>query len=302
MQTNAVTVETLRSSVIAVPPLARDQQDKIDSAENAKIVRHIESGGVRTFLYGGNANLYHLRPSEYAELLAMLEAIAGEQSLMIPSVGPAYGMMMDQAAALRETDFPTAMVLPQTAVMTEAGLMTGFRRFVEAFGQPAVLYIKDEGYISPTGAATLVNDGLVSFVKYAIVRDDPTIDPFLSELLSTVDPNIVVSGMGEQPAITHFVDFGLAGFTSGCVCVAPSLAQQMLTALQANDIAMAEQIRQTFQPLENLRNNIHPIRVLHEAVELAGIATTGPHIPLLSSVTGERRAEIRTAACELLPL
>lgn len=100
----------------------------------------------------------------------MLEATAGKETLVIPSVGPSYGLMMDQADILKSTRFPTAMVLPSKAVMTEAGLMNGFRRFVEAFGRPAVLYIKEEGYISPKRAAELVRDGLVSFIKYAIVR------------------------------------------------------------------------------------------------------------------------------------
>ncbi len=34
----------LSSSVIAVPPLARDKQGKIDRVENERIVRHLEKG------------------------------------------------------------------------------------------------------------------------------------------------------------------------------------------------------------------------------------------------------------------
>ena len=40
----------------------------------------------------------------------------------------------------------------------------------------------------------------------------------------SVDRSLVVSGMGELPAIIHLRDFGLAGFTSGCVCIAPRAA------------------------------------------------------------------------------
>ena len=91
-------------------------------------------------LYGGNANLYHLRPSEFGGLLDMLQDVADENTLVVPSVGPAYGTMMDQADILRTTKYPTVMVLPTKAVMTEAGLMTGFRRFVEAINRSAVLF------------------------------------------------------------------------------------------------------------------------------------------------------------------
>ena len=293
-------MEQFRSSVLAVPPLARDESDRICQQENERLIRHIESGGVSMLLYGGNANLYHIRPSEYASLLDMLEATAGDDTLVIPSVGPSYGFMMDQAEILKNTRFPTAMVLPTKAVMTEAGLMNGFRRFVDAFGRPAVLYIKEEGYISPEGAAELVRDGLVSFIKYAIVRKDPVDDDFLDRLVSLVDTPLICSGIGEQPALIHMTKFRLNGYTSGCVCVNPALSQQMLRAITSKDYDLAEKIRKIFLPLEDLRNEIHPIRVLHEAAALCDIAKTGRHFPLLSGITDSTADRVRRAATDLL--
>ena len=40
-------------------------------------------------------------------------------------------------------------------------------------GIPAVLYIKDANYITPEAAAELVDEGIISWIKYAIVRDEP---------------------------------------------------------------------------------------------------------------------------------
>lgn len=300
MQTTPVRMEQFRSSVLAVPPLARDENDRICRQENERLIRHIENGGVSMLLYGGNANLYHIRPSEYESLLEMLESAAGKDTLVIPSVGPSYGLMMDQADILKKTRFPTAMVLPTKAVMTEAGLMNGFRRFVEVIGRPAVLYIKEEGYISPEGAAELVRDGLVSFIKYAIVRKDPVEDDFLSRLVSLVDTPLICSGIGEQPALVHMTKFRLNGYTSGCVCINPALSQQMLKAIVLKDYDLAEKIRRYFLPLEELRNEIQPIRVLHEAVSLSGIAKTGRHFPLLSGITESAADRVRRAAAELL--
>ncbi len=251
-------------------------------------------------LYGGNANLYHARPSEFARLLEMLEQSAAKETLVIPSVGPSYGTMMDQADILRSTSFPTVMVLPTKVVMTEPGLMNGFRRFVESINRPAVLYIKEEGYISPEGAAELVRDGLVSFIKYAIVRKDTADDVFLSRLVSLVDPKLICSGIGEQPALIHLTRFRLNGFTSGCVCVNPALSQRILKAICDKDYDTAETIRKQFLPLENLRNEINPIRVLHEAIALCGIAATGRHLPLLSGLAESAVERVRTAAKALL--
>ena len=300
MQTSPVTTEQLNSYVIAVPPLARDTNFKINREENAKIIRHIENGGVSTFLYGGNANFYHIAPSEYTEALNIIATESADDTLIIPSVGPAYGTMMDQTMILRDFDFPTVMVLPMQGLTTDAGVADGFRKFVEAFGKPCVLYIKFEGYLEPETVASLVDDGLVSWIKYAIVREDPAQDDYLSKLIELVDPKLIVSGIGEQPAITHLTKFKINGFTSGCVCVRPDLSQKMLGAINSDDLETAESIRQTFQPLEDLRNEINPIRVLHEAVAGADIAHTGPHLPLLSPLEPSDTERVKQAAQTLL--
>jgi dihydrodipicolinate synthase/N-acetylneuraminate lyase len=300
MQTSPVTSQQLNASVIAVPPLARDSDLKLNREENAKVIRHIEAGGVSTLLYGGNANFYHIAPSEYAEALDIIATESAENTLVVPSVGPAYGTMMDQLSVLKDIDFPTVMVLPMQGLITDAGVANGFRRFVAALGKPAVLYLKFEGYLEPETIATLVNEGLVSWIKYAIVRDNPAQDDYLSRLIELVDPRLIVSGIGEQPAITHLTKFHINGFTSGCVCVRPDLSQAMLAAINEGNLDLAETIRSIYQPLEDLRNEINPIRVLHQAVALAGIANTGPILPLLSPLGTTEAQRVQQAAQSLL--
>ena len=296
MQTTPITVEDLAGSVIAVPPLCRDPDLRIDAPQNKKLIAHIEGGGVRILLYGGNANLYHISVSEYGQLLDLLEASAAEDTLMIPSVGPSYGNILDQASILNGRRFPSAMILPAVFPVSEEGVKASVRAFVAKAQIPAVLYIKNEGYITPRGAAELVNEGIIAWIKYAIVRKAPEQDPFLDELVTLVDPARIVSGIGEQPAPAHLSRFGLGGFTSGCVCVHPRLSMEMLSALKEGDSGKAERIRQTFEPLESLRNEYGPIPVLHHAVAEAGIAETGPHLPLLSTLPDDVIGKISLAA------
>ncbi len=56
----------------------------------------------------------------------------------------------------------------------------------------------------------------------------------------------------------------------------PAKIMEMLKAIHDQRWSEAENIRTRFEPLEDLRNAIQPIRVLHRAVELAGIAQTVP--------------------------
>lgn len=301
MKTSPVTTADLRSSVIAVPPLCRNADLSLSPEENGKLIRHMYAGGIRTLLYGGNANLYNIALSEYDGLLTMLRELAPEDDLwMVPSFGPMYGTAMDQAAILKEHQFPTAMLLPTLFPSKPAGVATAVRHIVEKAGMKIVLYIKDESYITPELAASLVNDGLISWIKYAVVKPNPAEDAYLSKLVTLVNPDLIVSGIGEQPSIIHLRDFGITGFTAGCVCIAPNLSMDLLRAIDAKDYTKAEAIREIFLPLEDQRNAHSPILVLHQAVALAGIAQTGPVLPLLSELPAELIPGIEKAAKELL--
>ena len=300
MITSPLSPAHFRRSVMAVPPLARKADRSLSEEDNAKVIRHLEDGGVSLLLYGGNANVYHLPLSEYDATLAMLARLAGADTLVVPSAGPTYALLLEQARVLRRHSFPTVMVLPQRGITTSRGVADGIREFSQAVGLPVIVYVKDDGYIEPEDVAALDREGLVSAIKYAVVRPDTATDPYLRTLVSLVDTSKIISGIGEQPAIVHVRDFGLGGFTSGCVCVAPRLSQQMLAAVTAGHWDEAERIRGIFTPLEDLRNAINPIRVLHQAVESAGIARTGPLLPLLSNVDPEHVPAITAAAQALL--
>ena len=289
----------LQGSVVAVPPLCRDAELQIDVAENIQLIRHIERGRVSTLLYGGNANFYNLALSEYEEVLDCLESAAAPETWVIPSVGPYFGTAMDQAAILSRRKFPTAMLLPTLSPCTPEGVRAGVMRFAQRAGIPVVLYIKDPQYVTIEIVKSLVAAGVISWIKYAVVRPDPADDPLLRAIVDHVDPALVVSGTGEQPAIVHWTGFGVRTFTSGCVCVAPRASQEMLEALRAGDLATAEAMRARFNSLEQLRNAHGPIPVLHHAVALAGLAETGPAFPLLSDLDPKLLGPVRDAATAL---
>ena len=69
MKTDAVTPQDLRRSVISVPPLARNADYSFNEAHNEALLAHMRDGGVTTYMYGGNANLYHMGISEFGPFL-----------------------------------------------------------------------------------------------------------------------------------------------------------------------------------------------------------------------------------------
>jgi len=133
-----------------------------------------------------------------------------------------------------------------------------------------------------------------------VVRDDPSQDSYLEALLARVDRKHVVSGIGERPAVVHVRDWKLQGFTTGSGCIAPRLSQQLFERLNTNDYAKAEEIREKFLPLEDLRDMWGPARVLHHATELAGIAQTGSIRPYVSALSAEQIDALAPVVQELV--
>ena len=74
----------------------------------------------------------------------------------------------------------------------------------------------------------------------------------------------------------------------------------LLKALKQREVALAEDLHARFLPLEDLRESISLIRVLHDAVTLSGVADMGAHLPLLSASPTDRWDEIKMQAEVLL--
>jgi dihydrodipicolinate synthase/N-acetylneuraminate lyase len=300
MKTTPVTIADLHRSVVAVPPLARHTDLSVNQPANRALISHLEAGGVRSIMYGGNANFYNVGVSEYASIVDFLAGAAGADTWVLPSIGPDYGKLMDQAAILKSRAFPTAMLLPMTFPYTETGVADAIRRTSDALGRPVVVYIKAANYLAPETMATLIEEKRIAAYKYAAVLADPAQDPYLRAIVNAVDSNWIVSGIGERPAIVHYRDFGLRSFTSGCVCIGPRGSMRLLRLLKEGQYDEAARVRALYLPMEDLRDRLSPIRVLHDAVTLSGVADMGPMLPLLTGLAKSDHPDVEKAARALL--
>lgn len=293
--------------IYSVPPLPRkaDRRRSLDFDAAERLARHIHAGGITKFLYGGNAFLYHVTLDEFGDLLGWLDGFPAGRA-PIPSIGPSYGRAIDQAKLLRKHSFPCAMMLPCNDPRDARGLEIGIREIADAAGLPLIVYLKSDDAFGADrecgldAVARLVDDGVCVSIKYAVVLDRPEHDPYLSSLLRRVDRRRVVSGMGERPAIVHLRDFQLGGLTTGSGCIAPSLCSSLLEACTSGQWDAATALREEFMPLEDLRDEWGPARVLHHAVELAGIASCGPIPPYVSALPASQIDQLAPVARRLL--
>lgn len=300
MKQSPISPTDIAAFVWAVPPLALDSDGKLKDTDNAALVRHIEAGGVTTLLYGGNANLYGATQALFEALIDALPGWAGADTWAIPSVGPDYGKLMDQARALAGTAFPAAMALPMAGPRDQAGTERALRDFADKAGMPVIIYIRSADYLPAERLGAMIGDGTAVAVKYAVEPPDLTVDSYLTAILDTVPGERVVSGIGEIAALSHLSAFPMAGFTAGAVCIAPRRATAVLRALQARRFDEAKTLTRAIEPLEHLRQAHGPIPVIHEAVTETGIADMGTIRPHFSPVSEAVCAEIRGAARSLL--
>jgi dihydrodipicolinate synthase/N-acetylneuraminate lyase len=290
-------------AVFAVPPLSRrqDARRSLDFEAAERIAAHIQEGGITRLLYGGNAFLYHISLAEYEPLLDWLASFQAPR-WAIPSIGPSFGRAMDQACLLRRHHFRCVMLLPCRDPRDAAGMEAGLREIVQASGVPLLLYLKSEdGFGSDPEkgldvVGRLVDEGIAVGIKYAVVREDASRDPYLASLLKRVDKQRVISGMGERPAIVHLRETGLTGLTTGSGCIAPRLCGSLFDACCGTDWNRADVLRAAFMPLEDLRDAWGPARVLHHATELSGIAPTGPIPPYVSPLEPPRVEQLAPVA------
>lgn len=292
--------EWFTESVVAVPPLAWGTDFTPNFSANELLLKHIEAGGVTNVLYGGNANVYHIANTPYVEVLKHLLDVAAPETRILPSFGPDFGKMIEQAQLFRVFEFATALALPCHEPVTQDGIETGLRMASEAFGKPLIIYIKRDGYIESDRIARLFEQGHACAIKYAVPRNDVSADPYLSEICEAVSPTCIISGIGERPAVDHLKIFGLAGFTSGLVCIAPRGSMELLRALNSMDYQSATDFQKHYLPMEDLRDEHGPIPVLHDAVTLSGIADMGPMLPMLSGTQRSLQASIQEQAIKLL--
>ncbi len=300
MNTRNVNASTFRFSVVAAPPLARNGDFSLNPDENRRIIRYLEEGGVNTLLYGANANFHHIGLGEYAGILEFLEETVAANTLVIPSIGPAFGTMIAQARALKRTPFPVVAVLPASFAATSEGTERGIRRLIDVLGKPVILEVDRPDGLGVSDAHRLVRDGLVAAIVYSMLPGDPASDAYLEQLVDRIDPTLLVSGCGEEAAIAHMGARGMATFVSHCACVAPRLSRKMHRAIQDEDLDIAENIRELFAPFLRQVARFGPERVVHEAVQLARIADTGTILPFLSNLEREHLDDVRNAIQQLM--
>ena len=289
-----------KSSVVAVPPIALTSDFEIAYDQNAALMRHIEGGGVRIVLYGGNANLYHYGLRLYRDALKMMHAFQTERTSVITSIGPDFGKMLDQAKAIREIGLRNVMLLPTGFPADPAGVANGARRIADELGFGIILYIKREDYVQPDELARLIGEGVVRFVKYAVERDDAAKDRYLDDVLSAIGTNSIASGMGETPIADHLAVRKMATYTSGGVCIAPAAAMSLLSLYKSGQAEEALRLSEPFLEFERVRSRVGGMKALHDGVTLSAIADMGPLLPMVSNVTAAEKPEVQRVVAGLL--
>ena len=289
MTQSVLTPADYARSVVAVPPIALTRDGDVAASANRAIMQHIASGGIATALYGGNANIYHFGAKLFRQSIDVLFDNCPADLRILFSAGPDFGKAMDQADDIKSAGVRNVMLLPMAFPADPRGVAEGVRRLSGKLGFGIVLYVKRDNYVDPDALGRLIEDGAVSFVKYAVERSDPSQDSYLDRLVAAAGAERVASGMGETPIHDHIGARRLSTFTSGAVCIAPAASNELLALYRAGDFAQAKALSQPFLAFEKSRAKLGGTSVLHDGIGIAGIADCGPLTPLVSNLDESER-------------
>ena len=153
MKTSPVTPADLARSVIAVPPLARHRDLTISTRRQSR-ADPVSRGGRRAHaaLRRQREPLQHRR-ARIPELLDMLEEEAGDDTWVIPSVGPDYGKLMDQARGAEGTRTSPPRWSCRSPSPPRATASRRASAASPSARQAGVVYIKADNYLEPDAVA-----------------------------------------------------------------------------------------------------------------------------------------------------
>ena len=259
---------------------------------------HIEAGGITRLLYGGNAFLYHVTLRRVRSPARLAGRRSRRRAGRFRASGPSFGRAMDQARLLRRHAFPTAMLLPCGDPRDAAGLEAGIREIADAAGMPLILYLKSEDGFGANKDAGL--DAVGRLVERRRRRRDQVRGrprrpaarpvsrrPARARRSPARHQRHGRAAGGRAPARLRAARLHDRLRLHGAGAVQRAVRPRASTS----DWAAAEASAPTFMPLEDVRDAWGPARVLHAAVELAGIASTGPIPPFVIAL--RRRAPRR---------
>ena len=134
---------------------------------------------------------------------------------------------------------------------------------------------------------------------YSLLHAWPDLAPGRARHSATARAELVTALTRYRDAVSTPITVFFDGAGAPAGTSAPHSSPEM-EILFSRDGKTAEALHARFLPLEDLRESISLIRVLHDAVTLSGLADMGAHLPMLSPSPSDRLAEIKEQADALL--
>lgn len=234
-------------SGILVTPF--DADDRPAPSRLAPIVARAVGAGIGALTVNGNTSeFYGLTIDEARRMQAAVPEIVAGRAAVVAGVGRSVAEACSLARAARADGCEAIMVhQPPDPFRAPRGVAAYVARVAEAAdGLPIVLYLRDDSGGPDAIAALCAIPGVVG-VKWA------TSNMMALAAARRAAPHLAwICGLAE-PWAPPMTALGARGFTSGVINVAPHLSMAVLRALEAGDMAAANQAITAIETFERLR-------------------------------------------------
>lgn len=271
-----------------------DREGAVDLAALRRHVRFLVENGIKIVVTNGNtAEFYALTRDECRQALETVVAEVGSEAVVVAGIGHDP---QTAAAMAREAERAGAHAVmvhhPVHPYPVAAGLKDYFDRIAEAVGIGVIPYVR-QPVIDIDVLAHVARHANVVACKYA-VNDLQLFGEVVTALPADEVGITWMCGTAEAWA-PFFFAIGARGFTSGLANVAPSMALEMLSALQAGDAGRVMTLWHKIRPFEALRARKGSglnVSVVKAAMEMVGMPAGGVRPPS-APLEPQEEAELR---------
>lgn len=271
-----------------------DREGGVDLAALRRHVRFLVAHGIQIIVTNGNtAEFYSLTRDECRRALDAVIEEVGSEAVVVAGIGHDPQTVVEMAREAERAGARAVMVHhPVHPYPVAAGLKEYFDRIAEAVRIGVIPYVRHP-VIDIDVLAHVARHPNVIACKYA-VNDLQLFGDVVTALPADEVGVTWMCGTAEGWA-PFFFAIGARGFTSGLANLAPSMALEMLSALQAGDAAHAMALWHKIRPFEALRARKGSglnVSVVKAAMEMLGMPAGGVRPPS-APLEPQEEAELR---------
>ena len=267
-----------------VTPFARD--GRVSLSATKRVAEHLVASGCDGIVVSGTTGESPTTTDD--EKIAVLEAVleaVGDRAYVIAGAGTydtAHSVHLAKRSA-RSGAHGLLVVTPYYSKPSQAGIAAHFTAIADATDRPLMLYDIPPRSVIPISSETLIHlDAHPNIVAVKDAKGD------FHDAMRVMNATSLQYYSGDDVLNLQWLAAGAVGLVSVVGHVAAPRLRELYNAVQANDLAHAQQVNNSLLALFDAQAHLGGVSMSKAALELLGIPAGVPRLPQLPPTEQQR--------------